>query len=586
MYDRLKFLAAHLQSDFYLQLRFRLIAEIERHEKDQDGIWKEYESAIAEMSQGIVQGTLTRYNLNDEYVTNHYGVTDFVDAELLCELAFYKAGRIMSEREGNPTLERLEEFEENMDGGFFLEYEPEKEHLASLVASLAGKAMEVAAKSKNYERQEGALERFYQELEKEHDEDELIKKINHYNDGGYMMLWGAVVFLGYHYIRKGWWEDFSQLLENLKYFPMQGGLIRLLETTEDIESVSNQVLNGSARKSVLYLLREQWFRTICSEGSILKDNIEANGIDEEVKAYVGTVSGEFEARKQELIKNDTAMWVKIFGKEEMTTWVSRKMSEAEGKHLKYGEPESEVLKIADVELSLTTDDVKGFDLKEKDFASLLAIAEKMKDKYIAEELIKAIAKNVFSESSYPDTVLKDAWFQKLRIVYRCLQQSQLDGLNFIYENRKPLEGYKVDLVAAMRTARQEAYWMAMLILSLEENNDPGLFRKYIDVLISETSRSIDSMTDDVFTPFYVAEMLVTQAMKSEKDWYEKRLINDIPYLVFVIRVLTANQGEMSSDVKSVFRNRVNQEWVVERELLRQYKRVNLKFYDDFLEMCR
>ena len=91
------------------------------------------------------------------------------------------------------------------------------------------------------------------------------------------------------------------------------------------------------------------------------------------------------------------------------------------------------------------------------------------------------------------------------------------------------------------------------------------------------------MTDDVFTPYYVAELLVTQVMTSKKDWLEKKLIEEIPYLVFVIRVLTANQGEMSEDVKGMLAKRIQQEWDLERRLLSKNRFVNIKFYDEFVK---
>ena len=86
----------------------------------------------------------------------------------------------------------------------------------------------------------------------------------------------------------------------------------------------------------------------------------------------------------------------------------------------------------------------------------------------------------------------------------------------------------MDLGVAMRTARQESYWLAVLLMSLEETGDEALFDKYIDVLIKDTQFAIDSLTDDVFTPYYVTELLVSQVLTGKKDAFEKRLIKEIP----------------------------------------------------------
>lgn len=145
------------------------------------------------------------------------------------------------------------------------------------------------------------------------------------------------------------------------------------------------------------------------------------------------------------------------------------------------------------------------------------------------------------------------------------------------DRRKLLEGFKVDAVLAMQSVRQEAYWLAMLILSLENGGDDSLFQKYVEVLFKDTRYSIQSLTDDVFAPYYVGELLVSQVMTGQKDDYEKRLIGDILNLVFVIRVLTANQGVMSAEVEKLLTTRIRKEWPLERKLLSQYKNARIEF---------
>ena len=151
------------------------------------------------------------------------------------------------------------------------------------------------------------------------------------------------------------------------------------------------------------------------------------------------------------------------------------------------------------------------------------------------------------------------------------------------DRRRLLEGFRVDVVPAMQSNRQEAYWLAMLILGLESGGDESLFQKYVDVLFKDTRYSIQSLTDEVFAPYYVAELLVSQVMTGQKDDYEKKLIEEIPYLVFVIRVLTANQGVMSAEVEELLSARIRKEWPIERKLLSQYKNVKIEFYDEFVK---
>ncbi len=87
----------------------------------------------------------------------------------------------------------------------------------------------------------------------------------------------------------------------------------------------------------------------------------------------------------------------------------------------------------------------------------------------------------------------------------------------------------------------------------------------------------------MFTPYYVAELLVSQVLTGKKEAFEKRLIKEISYLVFIIRVLTGNDGVMSDDVKQLLAERIKADWESERKLLSQRKVKTLDFYDEYVK---
>lgn len=583
MLERQRFIDAHIQSSFRVRLNMALLDEIKKHQREDDGIWRDYSAVIKELSQKIREKKLTRYELGEEYVVREHGVPEGDTSFLVCDLAFYTAGCDILKEKGTPSLEYFDYIEENMDGGFFVGYKPSEEALNALLVQLEGKALEIASKSRDIDRQKGALERFCKELDTIEEEDEVIKQISHYNDGSYMELWGAVGCLAHYLMVDELWNGFYRLLEILKYFPMQGGAIRIFRSATDVEAVIAKTFEKHGRKSIHYLLREQWFNLICEEGQILKQNSEIEGLKDEDKSYIADLYKDFENGKLQSVKNVVGIWEQVFGKEELAVWMSDKTSEAHRKHEKYGKPELEVLILLSAEINVTSDDVKGFKLADKSFAALLTFAETVTDKSVANPVIVAIADKVFSDRSYPDTVLSEQWFEQVRTIYRCLATSGQDGLKLMLDRRKLLEGFKVDAVLAMQSVRQEAYWLAMLILSLENGGDDSLFQKYVEVLFKDTRYSIQSLTDDVFAPYYVGELLVSQVMTDQKDDYEKRLIGDILNLVFVIRVLTANQGVMSAEVEKLLTTRIRKEWPLERKLLSQYKNARIEFYDEFVK---
>lgn len=583
MSNRDKFLAAYIQSGFRLRIAFQLLDEIEKHQQGEPGLWQEHAATIEELAQGILKGEFTRYNLDDEYVANKCGVGGGYESYVICDLAFYLAGCNATKKEEKTNLEYFEWVEENMDSGFYVGFNPRQEVLMDLVKSIEGKALEVASRSRDMESRERSLRGFCEELEKETDEDTIIGRINHCNDGSYVELAQDIKALSYILKRREYWNEYYLLLEYLRYFPLQGSLIIGLRNSADVFAVISQVVLNMGRKSLHYLLREQFFKIICEEGAVLRGNVEEKTLKDSDREYILQLLEVFEKKKQKRIEAVVDFWLHVFGKEEMTVWLSRKRAEAERKHEKYGKPELEIVEMMEGDVKLTTEDIKGFQFENKDFASLLTLAVKTEDPDVCKALMEALEKNIFSDHSYPETRLDAKWFEQVRIIYRCLKKSSLDGLALLNEVRRPMEGFNVDLGASMRGDRQEAYWLAMLLLSLEDGGNQELFGKYVDLLFRDTRYSINSLTDDVFTPYYVAELLVSQVMQEKKDEFEKRLIEEIPYLVFVIRVLTANEGKMTDEVRALLKKRIQKEWEVERKLLSQNKMVKLRFYDEFVK---
>ena len=560
-----------------------MLDEIEKHQQGEASLWRKHAAAIEELARGILKGELTRYNLDDEYVAKQYRTGEGLESYLICDLAFYLAGCEATKNEEKTNLEYLKWVEENMDNGFYVGFNPRQEVLKGLVKSIEGKALEIASRSRDMESRERSLKVFCEELEKETDEDAIIRKINHYNDGSYVELAQDISALSYILKRREYWNEYYLLLDNLRYFPLQGSMIIGLRNSSDVFAVISQVVLNMGRKSLHYLLREQFFKIICEEGLVLKGNAEEDSLKESDRTYILELLDTFEKEKKGRIEAVVDFWLQVFGKEEMTVWLSRKRAEAERKHEKYGKPELVIVEMMEGEVKLSLEDIKGFQLENKDFASLLTLAAKVEDTDVCKALTMTLVKNIFSDHSYPETHLDAKWFEQVRIIYRCLKKSGLDGLALLNEERRPIEGFKVDLGASMRGVRQEAYWLAMLLMSLEVDEDKELFGKYVDLLLKDTRYSINSMTDDVFTPYYVAELLVTQVMPEKKDEFEKRLIDEIPYLVFVIRVLTANEGKMADEVRASLKKRIQQEWDIERKLLSQNKMVKLDFYDEFVK---
>lgn len=382
MENRERYLAAHIRNRFHMNLQFQMLTEIERYKKGEAGIWKEHEGKIAELAFGIMERKFTRYNMDEDFIKDKYEVKDELTAYLICALAFYKAGYDVIQSECTPTLTCLNEIEENMDTGFFMGYQLSKETLTNLIKSLEGRALEIASQSRDMEQQKDALRKFCESLDCEKNEDEIISKINLYSDGSYVEIANHVNLLAYMLAARELWEEYYQLLEIVRYFPLQGALIKNIRSARDVLSIIELADNHHGKKSLHYLLREQFYQLLCGEGGMLEEHLKEKYLTEDVKGYIRNMLDAFEEEKPSMIKTATDIWLRVFNKEEIVIWLSGKKSEAERKHERCRKPELEIVTMILDLFPLTSEDIKSFKLENMGFDTLLTLASQSDDENV------------------------------------------------------------------------------------------------------------------------------------------------------------------------------------------------------------
>jgi hypothetical protein len=116
----------------------------------------------------------------------------------------------------------------------------------------------------------------------------------------------------------------------------------------------------------------------------------------------------------------------------------------------------------------------------------------------------------------------------------------------------------------------------------EEIEDKDYFHMVLNILTGLASFDKSLFNDNYFVSFYLAELIVLQVLKDEKDAYELYLITNVCNLYHVLRILSANDGDMSDENKQTLRKRVIAEWDYEKKLSQQYK-VQTEFLDGYLK---
>lgn len=170
-----------------------------------------------------------------------------------------------------------------------------------------------------------------------------------------------------------------------------------------------------------------------------------------------------------------------------------------------------------------------------------------------------------------------------RAVYGLVSADKSEGLKLLRVKHKPQEGYKVDLEKAFEAAFGESFLLSVLLLQVETTGDKARFQELMELLYKYAQNGTMMQEDQFFIPFYIAELIASQVIKDEKDTFENELITSYPQLPFVLRILTANGGEMSEDVKIALKKRVDLEWRWEKKLMIQRKNQMWKVLEKYIE---
>ena len=128
--------------------------------------------------------------------------------------------------------------------------------------------------------------------------------------------------------------------------------------------------------------------------------------------------------------------------------------------------------------------------------------------------------------------------------------------------------------------------MSVLLLQVETSGDKARFHDLMSMLYKFVQNGSMIQEDQFFIPFYFAELIASQVIKDEKDSFEKKLITGYPQLPFVLRILTANGGNMSNEVRNALLKRVDLEWQWEKKLMIQRKNQMWKVLDKYIEDVR
>lgn len=564
-----------------LEQELLLLDAIMQPESKHVAFVKKREEIVDDLVRRVLGGELDKYELYNN-CSKYFPGVKYPQSHVLQGVVFYRAGK--EKLKGNQlSIKELGELWESCGADFFLGYIPERTELEGFI-----KEADWDTYLKNTRDMEGnnaillkTVKETYKEIKSDED---IIKEIYQFNNGSYLELPDSVEVLVWMIKLQQRWDLYVKVLEKLQFFPYQGCLIYWLRTVEDCESVICQLHNVEHEKILQYLLREHVFYLLYEQENCLKSNI-VNSLPKRWTERPVELLDQWDNNKVPMLKELTDKWLDVFGAEKMSEWVSGKYRHAIGKAEQYRTFDENILEVIDnkVKAELNFPEI---DFAEKDLPTLFNYASTATVVSMSDEdmmsLFRAIVSQVYKTMVCPEWKLNEKGFELARSVYRLIPVGKTDGIRLLKQKHKPQEGYKVNSDKAFEAAFGESFLLSVLLLQVEESEDRKRFNELVELLFKYSRNGIMMQDDQFFIPFYIAELVVTFILKDEKDNYELALIEKHSVLSFVLRVLTANGGEMSVKVREALTKRVSMEWQWEKKYMIQRKNKMYEVLDEYI----
>lgn len=581
--EQRKYEALRTRSGYNLYSELHLLSAIEKYEAD-GFILPKYQQAFEEQVAYIAQNCPNINDISNKNIGKIFHTQKTERQDTIRDLIYFEVGKQESRNAAEVTLSKLATWADAcMEHSFYIGYQIPKDRIKELINDMPAVEQIIDKSRSMYCSRDELLQMCQTSFDMNLSEDELISNVNIYNDGAYTLLPLGIDDLIWFCQREKYWDLWLDIYEKLCYIPLQGYMFYRLQSVEECIELQDEFGRKDRKKAKVFafLLRAREFELFREEECVLIANREDKDLkDNGVKNYlefVWAMSKEWEQKYSEYVQKCVAFGYRYFNHEDFIGWITKKREFTTHKATIYAQIENKFLDC--IENIIKNRVVMPNVLDNLTLQELLTYTKLLANnisKEDAKRLINAICDVIFlGDNLSKQWTLDEKGLEEIRCVYECLELSGEDGYDLMVARRQPDEGYQRSYDAVLKTYRSDSLWLSVLMLQGEYHESPEEFEKVCDMLYRLAR--IEEYGDDFFyIPFLTGELIVTQVLQECKEAYEKRLLS-ISNLVFVLRVLYANQGNISDDVKIILLDRIEKEWSMYKEM---YQPIDRGLFED------
>lgn len=585
-------LSTRLES--YMEFDLRLLRFIEQYEAGEVHVNQELLDACV---RKVIEEKPNMNDFREEQIGEIFQIENYDQERLLLELIYYIAGRQMAKDISKVTLQDLDEWGDCvMQHGFYIGFnlnQKEIDRLINEARTLPHYYLSNVSdvNMRNAEFVKYCKDNFGDELS----EDEILGNLNIYNDGASTALPESIDTILYYCIKNEYYDLWLRIYEELEYAPLQGAMIYGVKTVEyalalvDAEN-KKQV---KRRKVFASLMRKRLFNLFIEQEDVIESNTKNEFVIAEYKKEIEEVLRAWRDNKKDYIWHFTeALLLPTFTTDELQQWLSDRTYFASNKKGIYKQREIELINQIDEHVRMLGKgvDVNIKNMKLRDLFYHVSHADITKlTPATCNQLIDLICEHIYTEKEmYISWCFDDESLSIMRAVYSCFQESESKDIDKAAPYIVTYEGYKSFCDQSIRLLRGQNLWLSIMMVGLENDVNVDEFKQRAEVLFKYALMCDYDIIDYFLLPFLISEAIVIDyiqktdgALIALKDDFEARLIATINDLIFVLCVLSQNEGHLSQANRDMLKERIDKEWINTKNM-NPYN-PNIRFCDEYID---
>lgn len=418
--------------------------------------------------------------INETYIGKIFKTRSFNLKPLFLELIYNLVGKRWSEQSNKVTLEKLDKWEDGiMRHGFYKGFNLTKSDIEQLIKYIKKHPQYIEDNSYDiYYSRKKFTDYCKKEFDIKQTEEDIIEKLDSYNDGSYTQLPYSIDTIVHYCIQNEWFDLWLEIYEILSYAPLQGRIIYDIKTVEQLLMVveAEKKQNIKHRKVFAFLLRNMAFELFINQHDLLERNAENEQLNKsQIKQVKKALQYWIEHKDEYLQKFVNEFLSVFFEKDEILRWLSEKERIASSKSGVY--KESEIILINKIWEIIQSKSIQLIEVNSTDIQTLFSYiyhidCNKLTHKQCA-KIIKKMCELIYTtENLYINWNFSDESFKQMRAVNSYIKYSETDSIilakKYLLEN----EGYKTTIPQHLMLHRANKIWLSAMMLQVEDSEAP------------------------------------------------------------------------------------------------------------------